>query len=126
MRNLKLYVSLSTLLVLFLLPGLSLSQHSFASNQTATLQGTVKRVWFKNPHVRYLLVVTNNNGVEEVWDARGSNVDWLTQKGWSENTIRIGDTVSMYGYLGKDGAKALSLLTVTLSDGTLLVDRVPD
>lgn len=126
MGNLRLYVLVSVILVLFLLPAHSLSQHSFAGDKTATLQGIVKQVWFKDPHVRYLIVVTNDKGVDEVWDARGSPVNWLTQKGWTKNTIRVGDAVSMYGYLGKDDTKTLSIMTVTLSDGTLLVDKTPD
>jgi hypothetical protein len=106
------------------------SHHSFTAevvaDKTATLKGTISQVWFKNPHVRYLMVVENEDGEDETWDARGSPVVWLARKGWTKDTIKVGDTVEMYGYLGRDGIKMLSIMTITLADGTVLVDKVPE
>lgn len=106
------------------------SHHSFTAEftaeKTATLTGTITQVWFRNPHVRYLISVSNENGEEESWDARGSPVVWLARKGWTKDSIKVGDTVSMYGFLGRDGRKMLSIMTVTLEDGTVMVDRVPE
>ncbi len=98
----------------------------FTAEKTATLTGTISQVWFKNPHVRYLIVIENVDGEEETWDARGSPVVWLARKGWNKNTIKVGDQVAMFGFLGRDGRKMLSIMTVTLADGTVLVDRVPE
>jgi hypothetical protein len=113
-----------------LLASVAHSHHSFTAefvaDKTATLKGTVTQVWFKNPHVRYLFVVENEEGEEETWDARGSPVVWLARKGWKKDTIKVGDTVEMYGYLGRDGIKMLSIMTITLADGTVLVDKVPE
>ena len=106
------------------------SHHSFTAEftaeKTATLTGTITQVWFRNPHVRFLIAVTNADGEDEIWDARGSPVVWLARKGWTRNSIKVGDTVSMFGFLGRDGRKMLSIMTVTLADGTVLVDRVPE
>ena len=98
----------------------------FTAEETATLTGVVTQVWFRNPHVRYLFAVKNEDGSEETWDARGSPVVWLARKGWTKDTIEVGDTVTFYGFLGRDGRKMLSIMTVTLADGTRLVDRVPE
>jgi len=76
--------------------------------------------------VRYLMLVENEDGEEETWDARGSPVVWLARKGWKKHTIQVGDVVEMYGYLGRDGIKMLSIMTITLADGTVLVDKVPE
>lgn len=114
----------------FLQPVSAYSHHSFTAEftaeKTATLTGTVTQVWFRNPHVRYLFTVKNADGDEEKWDARGSPVVWLARKGWKKDTIQVGDTVSFYGFLGRDGRRLLSIMTVTLEDGTALVDRVPE
>ena len=114
----------------FCSPSAAYSHHSFTAEftaeETATLTGTVTQVWFRNPHVRYLFTVKNEAGVEETWDARGSPVVWLARKGWKKDTIKVGDTVSFYGFLGRDGRKMLSIMTITLEDGTELVDRVPE
>ena len=108
----------------------ALSHHSFTAEftaeKTATLTGTVTQVWFRNPHVRYLFAVTNAEGDEEIWDARGSPVVWLARKGWTKTSIKVGDVVEIYGFLGRDGRKMLSLMTVTLEDGTVFVARVPE
>ena len=52
-----------------LLASVAYSHHSFTAefvaDKTATLKGTVTQVWFKNPHVRYLFVVENEEGEEE-------------------------------------------------------------
>ena len=106
------------------------SHHSFTAEftaeKTATLTGVVTEVWFRNPHVRYVFTVKNENGEDETWDARGSPVVWLARKGWKRDSIKVGDTASFYGFLGRDGRKLLSIMTVTLEDGTVLVDRVPE
>ena len=106
------------------------SHHSFTAefvaDKTATLKGTITQVWFKNPHVRYLFVVKGEDGEEETWDARGSPVVWLARKGWKKDTIQVGDVVEMYGFLGRDGIKMLSIVTITLADGTVMVDKVPE
>lgn len=106
------------------------SHHSFTAefvaDKTARMKGTISQVWFKNPHVRYIMVVENEAGEEETWDARGSPVVWLARKGWTKDTIKVGDTVEMYGYLGRDGIKMLSIMTITLADGTVLTDKVPE
>jgi len=106
------------------------SHHSFTAefvaDKTATLKGTITQVWFKNPHVRYLFVVENEDGEEETWDARGSPVVWLARKGWKKDTIQVGDVVEMYGFLGRDGNKMLSIVTITLADGTVMIDKVPE
>lgn len=108
----------------------ALSHHSFTAefvaDKTATLNGKITQVWFKNPHVRYLIEIENEAGEAETWDARGSPVVWLARKGWTKDTIKEGDEVSMYGYLGRDGIKMLSIMTVTLADGTLLTDKAPE
>ena len=122
--------SLLSLISGLLLASAAHSHHSFTAefvaDKTAILKGTVTQVWFKNPHVRYLFVVENEDGQEETWDARGSPVVWLARKGWTKDTIKVGDTVEMYGYLGRDGIKMLSIMTITLVDGTVLVDKVPE
>lgn len=110
--------------------GGALAHHSFTAefdaSKKATLTGTVTQVWFRNPHVRYLFVVENAEGEDETWDARGSPVVWLARKGWTRDTISPGDEIEIYGYLGHDDTKLISIMTITLADGTVLVDKAPE
>ena len=73
----------------------------FTAEETATLTGVVKQVWFRNPHVRYVFTVSNEDGVEETWDARGSPVVWLARKGWTRDTIKVGDSICTSARLSK-------------------------
>ena len=129
-RRLFLPLLAAAVVAVLLLPLSASSHHSFTAEftaeKTASLKGVVTQVWFRNPHVRYLFTVSNEDGEQETWDARGSPVVWLARKGWKKDTIKVGDTVTFYGFLGRDGRKMLSIMTITLEDGTELVDRVPE
>ena len=130
MRKYRQFLYAATLTSCLLLLRPAFGHHSFTAefvaDKTATLNGKITQVWFKNPHVRYMIEIENEAGEAETWDARGSPVVWLARKGWTKDTIQVGDEVSMYGYLGRDGIKMLSIMTITLADGTLLTDRAPE
>jgi hypothetical protein len=100
------------------------AHHSFAAeflgDQTATLEGTVTEVWFRNPHVRYYIDVQDDNGEIVSWDVRTSSPTILVRRGWNEATISEGDKVKVEGYLGRDGRKLLSLISIELPDGSIL------
>ena len=108
----------------------SLSHHSFTAEFTAErtviMQGQVGEVWFRNPHVRYILRVENSEGISENWDLRGSPVVWLARKGWTKDSIKVGDKIIVEGYPGHSGRKMLSLIRVTLANGNVLIDRAPE
>ncbi|HJL93145.1 MAG TPA: DUF6152 family protein [Woeseiaceae bacterium] len=118
------------LIVIFLFSVSVFGHHSFTSEFTAEtiikLQGSIQEVWFKNPHVRYLLLRRTPDNNEEIWDLRGSPVVWLARKGWTKNSINVGDKIIVEGYPGRDGRRMLSIIKVTLKDGSILIDRAPE
>lgn len=102
-----------------------MAHHSFAAEFTAeetlTLTGVVTEVWFRNPHVRYYVDVTNEAGDVEQWDTRGSSPSLLTRRGWTKDSIRIGDRITLKGHRAKDPErKLLSIIWIELADGTRL------
>jgi uncharacterized protein YdeI (BOF family) len=100
------------------------AHHSFAAefleDQTRTIEGTVTEVWFKNPHVRYYIDITNDDDEPESWDVRGSSPTILVRRGWTPKTIQEGDRIKVHGHLGRDGRKLMSWIYVELEDGTRL------
>lgn len=106
-----------------------MAHHSFTAEFTAErvieIRGQIEEVWFKNPHVRYLLQVKDKKNNIEIWDLRGSPVVWLARKGWTKDRIKKGDEITVSGYPGHDGKKMLSIIEVKLSDGTILIDKAP-
>jgi len=100
------------------------AHHSFAAeflgDQTTTIDGTVTEVWFKNPHVRYYIEATDDDGETIVWDVRGASPTNLVRRGWTPKTIQEGDRVKVHGHLGRDGRKLISVIRIELEDGTIL------
>jgi Family of unknown function (DUF6152) len=93
----------------------------FDTNKQGELQGEITRVWFTNPHVRYQLTVTNEDGTTEEWELQGGNVTNLRAQGWLENSIKVGDQVTVMGNLGRGDAKKLQISELVTSEGV----RVP-
>jgi hypothetical protein len=101
------------------------SHHSvaaeFETGNNGQLEGEITRVWFTNPHVRYRLTVRNADGTTTDWELQGGNVTNLRRQGWVEDSIRVGDRVTVAGALGRNGAKKLNISQMTTADGR----RVP-
>jgi len=102
----------------------AIAHHSYAAefdrNAPATIEGVVTEVWFRNPHVRYYIKVVDENGEEVIWDTRGLSPVKLVRQGWTKDTIKVGDRITMHGHLGLKNKTSLSILDITLADGTIL------
>lgn len=100
------------------------AHHSYAAefdrNAPTTIEGIVTEVWFRNPHVRYYIKVVDENGEEVIWDTRGLSPVKLVRQGWTRDTIKVGDRITMHGHLGLRNNTSLSILDITLADGTVL------
>jgi hypothetical protein len=95
---------------------------TFDVTNQGTIKGTVKKVWFKNPHVRYYITVKDENGEEHVWDTHGHNPVTLSRTGWTKDTVKPGDLITMVGDSTRDGRKLLFIRSITLEDGRVLTN----
>ena len=127
MGNPVLYPIRIILLALILFATTSFAHHSyvaeFDADSPATIEGVVKEVWFKNPHVRYYITVINEDGEEVVYDTRGLTPVKLVRQGWTKKTIQVGDRVKIHGHLGHTNKRIMSILDITLEDGRVLTSR---
>lgn len=95
------------------------AHHSFAMFDAAknvTLSGTVKQVDYANPHVWVYLAVENNGKVEN-WGMEGGNLGGLYRMGWTKDSVRVGDKITMQVHPLKDGTTGGQIIRVTTSDG---------
>lgn len=103
------------------------AHHSYAAefdrDSPMTIEGEVVEVWFKSPHVRYYIKVTSEDGSEVTWDTRGLTPVKLVRQGWMKDTIKVGDQVKIYGHIGHTNKTIMSIIDVTLADGTVLTSR---
>ena len=103
------------------------AHHSYAAefdrDSPMTIEGEVVEVWFKSPHVRYYIKVTDEDGNEVTWDTRGLTPVKLVRQGWMKDTIKVGDRIKIHGHVGHTNKTIMSILDVTLGDGTVLTSR---
>jgi len=109
-------------LVLGALAALPLFAHhelraEFDVQKPVSLRGIVTRFEWDNPHaLLYLDVGTVNWAVE--WE---SPLD-LKKAGWTRDALKVGDSVTVEGWLARDGSKLASGRTVVLASGKKLAE----
>ena len=95
--------------------------HSFAAEYDATkpvtLKGTVTRVEWTNPHARFYIDVKDDGGAVNNWNLELASPNVLTRNGWTRNTLKFGDEVTVEGTMAKDGTKMANARVVKLADG---------
>ncbi|HJZ74800.1 MAG TPA: DUF6152 family protein [Vicinamibacterales bacterium] len=98
-----------------------LAHHSFASEYDADkpieLKGTVTRIEWTNPHARFYVDVTDANGDVTNWNLELASPNVLVRQGWRRTSLQIGDRVTVYGAMAKDGSKMANARSVVLPDG---------
>ena len=97
------------------------AHHSFAAqfdrNKPATLTGPVTKIEWINPHARFFMDAKNAAGKVVNWEIELTSTAGLLRRGWTRNSLKIGETVTVNGSMAKDGSNVANATTVTLSDG---------
>jgi len=98
----------------------SLAHHSYAAydlNQTRTLKGTVETFHWSNPHSTITLVLEpDGRGEPTKWNIITNSPAVLKRFGWTQNSLKSGDRVSVLCNPASDGSPAGRLHTVVLLD----------
>jgi hypothetical protein len=96
--------------------------HSFAvffNDKTIEISGAVTEFRFTNPHGLISLTVKGPSG-EEAWKVETNAQTIMRRRGWTANTLKVGETVKVEGWPSRDGAKYLRLRSIARADGTVL------
>ena len=97
------------------------AHHSFAAqydrNKPVTLTGSVTRLEWMNPHVYFYMDVKDPSGKVTNWAIEGGAPNTLYRAGWRKDSLKIGEVVTVQGFLARDGSNLANLTTVTVSDG---------
>jgi hypothetical protein len=119
--NIKVPLALAGVLSLILVAIPVLGHHSFAAqfdrNKPANLTGPVTKIEWINPHARFFMDVKEADGRTVNWEIELGSTAGLLRRGWTRNSLKIGQTVTIAGSKAKDGSNVANASTVTLSDG---------
>jgi len=100
------------------------AHHSFAAefdaNVPVELTGTVTKVDWANPHTYFHIDVTSPKGEVESWALEMGSPNGLMRRGWTRDSMKVGDVVTVTGWRAKDGSLKGNARSVTLSTGRKL------
>jgi hypothetical protein len=120
--------ALAASLFLSVLP--MLAHHSFAAEfdqtKSITLAGVVTKLEWTNPHVHFYVDVKEDGGKVTHWDFEGGSPNGLGRQGWTRNSLKVGDTVTVQGFRAKDGSNLASAGMVKLPDGRQVFEGAGD
>jgi Family of unknown function (DUF6152) len=103
----------------------AIAHHSFAAEFDAAkpikLTGSVTKVEWMNPHTYfYIDVKDEKTGQTTNWGLEMGSPNGLMRQGWTRNSMKIGDVVTVEGSAAKDGSNIGNARSVTLSGGQRL------
>jgi hypothetical protein len=96
------------------------AHHAFTAQydpaRRATLTGVVVKIEWLNPHAYFYVDVTDEEtGEIETWACELGSPVGLMRRGWTRNSLKIGDVVTVEGVLARDDSAALNARSVVLT-----------
>lgn len=121
MKNAVSFLATAGLLAIAVPPVNVVAHHSFAAeydaNKPVTLKGTVTRIEWTNPHARFYVDVKDPSGSVVSWNLELASPNVLVRQGWTRQSLKIGDEITVTGSSAKDGSKMANARNVTLAGG---------
>lgn len=98
-----------------------LAHHPFSAEydwkRPVTVVGTVTKVEWSNPHAHIYVDGKGLDGKAQNWTFELGGISALTKAGWTKNTVKMGDMITVDAWLSKSSNSAANVKSVTLSNG---------
>jgi hypothetical protein len=103
--------------------GLAYAHHggeAYEMGKRITLQGVIAQFEWTNPHSQVHLDVTDEHGNVTHWNFETQPPSILTHAGWTRNSLKPGDRVTLLAHPVKNGAPVGIVTSITLPSGEVL------
>ncbi|HTV80294.1 MAG TPA: DUF6152 family protein [Steroidobacteraceae bacterium] len=97
------------------------AHHSFAvffntDDKVFKITGVVKDFEFRNPHGVITLAVPHGGGTT-LWRAETNSPSILRRRGWTPESIHVGDKITLEGWPARDGSRYFRLRAGWFANG---------
>jgi len=92
----------------------------FDTGEPVQVKGIVTRVEWRNPHTYLYVEVKDRSGNPADWTFETAGPLGLAHNGWTRDSVRAGDQVTIFGYRSRSGLSIASARAVVLKNGKKL------
>jgi hypothetical protein len=87
----------------------------FDANKPIKLTGAVTKVDWRNPHTWFFIDVKDDTGKVTNWALEMGSPNGLLRLGWTRNSMKIGDVVTVEGSRARDGSNIANAQAVVMA-----------
>ena len=91
------------------------SHGNYDTTKYKNLKGKVTEIHWINPHSWIYLEAIDDKGQTEVWALEGASVTQLVRKGWTKDSIKTGDNLTVRCHQLHDGTNGCLLGYVSIA-----------
>jgi hypothetical protein len=103
------------------MPVVVTGHHSFSAEFSRDLPvevtGTVVSIEWTNPHARFYVEAEGPDGKPVTWDFELTTPNILMRQGWSRDSLKPGDAVTVRGWRARKAPHVANAGSVILADG---------
>jgi len=98
---------------------------AFVPDKIISVTGVVSEFRFTNPHGIVRFMVKTPEGMETEWRAETNSPNALKRRGWTRDSIKVGDLITVTGWPARDGSNLLRVNKIELPSGDVLQGQKP-